>query len=170
MKRQYFGESIAAPLVKWLNNRKAASEHRAVLKLMSIEGELRTSRDLSKRTRLTAKANDVVSGVRFYPLIADVKGTWKTLWQTEEYGSTGDYVHRWLELLEKGLLPQLKRCGYKKCRRFFFAKFPHTKFHSIKCRDAEKASDPVWREKRRGWERKHYRDYYAKKPMKGVRA
>lgn len=91
-----------------------------------------------------------------------MKGTWKVLWEANEYGSTADYVRQWLDLLGMGLLPQLKRCGYRNCRKWYFAKFSHTSFHSVKCRNAEKEADPIRHEKRQDYERRYYRDVLSK--------
>lgn len=156
-KRQYFGASKAKPLVERLNNPVAAGDIRDVLTLMSIHEDLRSSRDRSERVRLTGKANDILSNLRFYPLIiVDAKGRWRTLWQAEEHNSTGDSVHRWLELLERGLVSQLKRCGY--CRQFFFAKFPHNNYDTVECRDKAAKQDPERQELRRAYERQYYQD------------
>ena len=158
-KRRYFGETVAKPLLEWLYDPTTTEEQRnVVLQLISLGRETRDSRNPLERELLKGKVNDILVDMKFNPQVIAVKGVWTVIWEAEEYGSAADAVRLWLELISLGLWARLKQCAYKKCRRWFFAKFAHASFHSTECRDANATADTERREKRRAYERRYYRN------------
>jgi len=132
----------------------------------------------SGRRILKDRANAALSEFKFAPLIEGINEAWDIRWipsaphdldaaLSEGRIDTarvidGEAVYQWLKLAELGLLPRLKRCAYPKCRKFFFAKFTHASFHSVKCRDAEAKENTIRRENRRAYERRYYRENLSK--------
>lgn len=167
--REYFGSSLAEPLCKWLNNSRDSDNRRDVLKLISIAQDWQATRNRHERELLKGRANDILLDFKFNPVLVDVKGTLRVLWGADEYGTTAEYMRILLELLQKGLLPTLKRCNYEKCGKWFFAKFNHNDFHSKKCREAKKKADKNWRTHRKEYEKEYYKKYLSKAAKEGAR-
>jgi hypothetical protein len=132
---------------------------------MLVEAATRHDPSSDPDTLLTTFTNTVLSDLKFSPMVDDIDDVdrpWKVVWIERRQPEVGEAVHNFLQLAQQGLLPRLRQCTYEKCRKWFFARFPHKLFHNVKCRDADFKENPVKREKRRAFERRYYRNNWKK--------
>ena len=178
-KRRYFGEATGKALAAFLNDRtrkraqtettwenpdqvvsQPGADDQVLLRLISLGQRCHASPDPYARNSLKDDANFLLLDLKFNPVIVAVKGVWTVQW--EPYNSSEGPVRLWLELVDLGLHSRLRRCARRKCRRWYYARFDHTSFHSIKCRDAAAKEDPTRRERRRKYERDYYYQFRRK--------
>lgn len=166
-KHTYFGEYHAKALLSWLYHPATNEAHRKiVLQLIELGRAYQDSTDRYARERLRGEINTTLCDLKFYPIVADVKGIWTVLWEAEEFGGIADAVRSWLELVSRGLLGRLKQCARKKCGKWLFAKFAHASFCSLECRDAAAKEDPGRHERRKEYERRYYHEVLARNRRK----
>ena len=160
--RHFYPNDKPVPVVSATD---ADTKHRQVRELYQlIELATRHNPSADDDRLLTILANTVFDDLKFSPVVDDIDDMntpWKVVWVERQRPEEGKAAHDFLELAQQGLLPRLRQCAY--CDKWFFARFSHTTFHSIKCRDAAANENMARREKRRTYERQYYRDFLSKK-------
>ena len=184
-KRRYFGEATGKALAAFLNdrtrkrqtettwsnadqvvNRPGADSDQVLLRLIELGQRCHASPNPHVRESLKRDANILLLDLKFNPVIVSIHGAWTVHWEAWKYDSPAAAVKLWLELVGIGVVSRLRRCARKKCRRWYYARFDHTSFHSIKCRDAAAKEDPTRRERRRNYERDYYHQFRKAEPKK----
>jgi hypothetical protein len=61
-----------------------------------------------------------------------------------------------LDIADRGRISYLKQCANTNCRKWLFARFSHQRFCEEGCKEEYHRSDPVDKERRRKWAKKHY--------------
>ena len=157
-KRDYFGAGLAAPLIHLLNAGKQLPRE-----LTETLARVRASRDVRVKSALIGKVNMLLMDYKFFPRIESVRGNdVRVGWVPSEPVASANIVSLWLGLAEERLLSKLKQCAV--CSKWFFAKFSHNEYDTVKCREKAAKQDAKRREARRKYER----DYYYKH-LKGGR-
>lgn len=170
-KREYFGERIAMPLLAWLHaSDTPEAERRRVVKLFELGEAYQDSQDRHEREVLKERVNGILDGLKYSPMVSNDRGSWHIHWEAETKGSAADAVWLWLELVARGLLSRLRRCARAKCPRWYFKRFDHTTFCSVKCRNADTKENPTKIEARKLYEKRYYREQKekAQEELKGV--
>lgn len=162
-KRSYYGEETAELLVDWLNSR-AGKRPESVARLVQLNADFtRPMRAFEARQKIDYELHRTVakSGLAKAPVLVDANAQrWTVDWKLvgTMVPTQAMALFRLLDLAEQGLLSRVRRCANPKCRKWFFAKFPHALSHTAKCRDAAAKADVGRRERRRAYERKYYRE------------
>lgn len=154
-QRQYRGDEYGGLLVAWLNEmrhgRRNQSAYRRMVRLF------RTVLQLADvpvdQTRLKKSATSIEKQLRHYSVCQHY-----FVMKTKEVGPQGEALDRArpffqegpsggqtareqaafsaiLELSQRGLLSNIRRCDWKKCRRWLYARFTHHRFCSEQCKD-----------------------------------
>jgi hypothetical protein len=170
VKRQYYGEDKAFPLVAWLNSsgEPEASNDDAVqasktqiTQILDWLDELGTARtdEMERCAGLTARINKLFAACPIIPYVWLVSGR-EMAAALDLAPAPGSAHEKELQLREAGrsylpfgghyhlmLLVDLWRAGLiqkitrcKQCRKWLFTRFEHKKFCSVECRDADKST------------------------------
>lgn len=70
-------------------------------------------------------------------------------------------AHQIVHLAEKGLLYRVRRCG--NCRKWFFARFNHSRFCTVVCQQKGYRSSPEWKAHRREYMKEYTRKNYQRR-------
>jgi len=148
-KRSYFGEFESSALLEWLNDSKARPTGDCVEELIRLHKKV-----LARQLGADKKIRDFVARVvrvtklAVAPVLRSV-----TVKRCEcDWTMVGTMAPRQglafiraLHLADKGLLGRIRECGREKCSRWYYAKFPHQRFCSLRCQQRAFRDDPEWR-------------------------
>lgn len=76
-------------------------------------------------------------------------------------------VLRMVRLGQQGVLDRVQQC--LKCETWFFARFRHQRFCSVKCQQSHYKSSEAWKAHRREWARVYYSNNCRKKRMPNIK-
>ena len=85
------------------------------------------------------------------------------------WGRVGSHIQPFMEvgfvqqierIAASGKIKALKQC--EQCRKWLFARFPHQRFCSSKCKETFHRTDPIDRERRRAWAKENYKIHKTK--------
>ena len=158
--RNYWGELDAKLVIKWLNS-KTKPAHDSIEMLVQLNAQLTEpdlAQDLLSGTNAAQKINSEVhklvsrSKLAVAPsLHAATAQGWEITW-----GIVGNmppdkglaFINL-LHLAEKGVLASVKRCAWRECRCWFFARFLHQEFCSTRCQQRAAHSTQTWKDMRK---------------------
>jgi hypothetical protein len=144
----FYGEDLARPLIAWLNS--GGDQLPGVSGLLEIAGryheaQARKSKPAALLMRLLKeKATAILTDYRFTPVVDEMNDRWHIEWMAlADHTGEAPFVLRLLDLAEIGKIHSIRRCAREDCRRWFFARYGHQRFHSGECQIAVLQADPV---------------------------
>ena len=156
MKREYFGEDIAADLIAELNQGE-----KLPLKLNEMLSRIHGERDRDVRLQAINKMNWFLAGYPFTPAVTTAEEfTWVPGYISRADGTVIDgnrspyLVNLWLKAQSLGVLSKIKQCEV--CSKWFFAKFSHANYDTVECRDIARDKDPERKKDRKRYQREYY--------------
>jgi hypothetical protein len=177
--REYAGESLAKPLIDFLNSPRPRKKKARIERLLEAASELtdRLAAEFKRmeRTRLPniakaaaamdscAEINSILAQYRLTPTLFPSERTrwgldgWEIIWDSPYKGRVHGVntrealaLQRLLELAREGWLPKVRRCRNVNCNFWFYARFEHQRYHSTPCQ----TSDPEWKKQRSDYMKK----------------
>lgn len=159
LKREYFGADVAADLVVELNRGEQLP-----LKLNEMLSQIRSGRE--GREVAINEMNYFLAGYAFIPSVTDITSTsvefdWLPGYVRRVDGTIIDgdrspyLVNLWLKAARLGVLPRIRQCTV--CSRWYFAKFSHSRYDTVECRNKAIMHDDERHEDKKAYERRYYK-------------
>lgn len=164
-------------LIRWLNDGPTASTRNITTwideahRLTAVARELWEGcdeKDMASLEQIADRIDAIISKYRAAPRLFSPE-----LWEHPEKGprfiwglehmspadlSEWNAVLAVMRLSDRGLLLRIRRCAAADCRRWYYAKFPHMRFHSESCKQRHKRSSEAFKAHRREYMKKYYRE------------
>jgi len=149
----YYGEDLARPLVAWLNG--GGDRLPGVSGLLEIAGRYHEAQARKSKPAallmelLKTKATGILTGYQFTPVVDSMNDRWHIEWMAiADHAGEAPFVLRLLDLAEIGKIHSIRRCAREDCRRWFFARYDHQRFHSSECQIGALQADPIRKTRR----------------------
>ena len=173
-------------LIRWLNDGPTASTRNITTwideahRLTAVARELWEGCDEKEMASLEQIADHIdaiISKYRAVPrllspeLWEDPEEGPRFIWEWELEMSPAD-LNEWnavlavMRLSDRGVLLRVRRCAAADCRRWYYAKFPHMRFHLASCKQRHKTSSEAFKAHRREYMKGYYRQHLSALPGK----
>jgi hypothetical protein len=151
--KSYYGEMDASVVIDWLNStaKKSLGDGDPVASLVEMNQQLPLEvTDHEVRTYLASIVRK--SKLAVAPVLGVVApDRWEVDWRLvgKMPPMLGLAIVKLLHLADKGLIGRVRKCAKEPCGKWFYAKFEHQRFHSMRCQQETFKTSPEWKRQRR---------------------
>jgi hypothetical protein len=141
-------------LIDWLNTTDNEYQRAVVEEFINATNAPKPSLDRAKKaydkiiggTPARAPADLRVGRIVNWELVPQIHHRQiKWIERTTKEAGLAELYDSLIELAILDLLPRVRQCTLQSCRRWFFARFKHARFHAVKCQQQAIRSDPEWK-------------------------